>query len=129
MIVLDTAVLIKVEKGDNALINRLEDLKAQLGEELVLTAPGYAEALHGFVVIGKQELGEEFLHPFDVIPFDTSSARTCALLKHDLEKSGNMIPAFDLMIASIAMISNSTLVSFDKHFERVAGLKLILLQG
>ena len=62
---------------------------------------------------------------FEIIPTGTESAEIFGILKTDLEKSGNLLYDFDLIIASCAMTYNLTLVTNNyRHFERIDGLKL-----
>lgn len=124
MIILDTPVLIEIERGNSAVIDRLQGLRMRLGD-VCLTSAVYAEALHGFLAIGKGDEGEEFLGPFTTLPFDREGARICALLKRDLEKKGTSIPAFDLITASIAMAKNAALATSDDHFKSIPDLKLV----
>ena len=62
---------------------------------------------------------------FEIIPTGTESAEIFGILKTDLEKSGNPLDDFDLIIAACAMTYNLTLVTNNyRHFERIDGLKL-----
>ena len=62
---------------------------------------------------------------FDIISLGTESAATFGLLKADLEKIGNPLDDFDIMIAACAMTYNLTLVTNNyRHFQRIDGLKL-----
>ena len=125
MIVLDTSIVIEIEKGNKGVIDRLEELGRDSEGNLALTSAVYAEVLYGFVAIEKREHGEEFLKTFDVLDFDKKSARAFALLKHALEKKGTIIPLFDIITASIVIAKNATLISSDKHFESIPGLRLV----
>jgi len=62
---------------------------------------------------------------FEIIPTGTEIAEIFGILKTDLEKSGNPLDDFDLIIAACAMTYNLTLVTNNyRHFERIDGLKL-----
>ena len=62
---------------------------------------------------------------FEIIPTGTESAEIFGILKTDIEKSGNPLDDFDLIIAACAMTYNLTLVTNNyRHFERIDGLKL-----
>jgi predicted nucleic acid-binding protein len=62
---------------------------------------------------------------FEIIPAGTESAEIFGILKTDLEKSGNPLDDFDLIIAACAMTYNLTLVTNNyRRFERIDGLKL-----
>ena len=62
---------------------------------------------------------------FEIIPTGTEIAEIFGILKIDLEKSGNPLDDFDLIIAACAMTYNLILVTNNyRHFERIDGLKL-----
>src|SRR6266404_650316 len=51
-----------------------------------------------------------FLSPFASLPFDDQSARLCAEVRAQLERSGKVIGPHDLQIAAIALQHGLTLV-------------------
>ena len=62
---------------------------------------------------------------FEIISAGSEIAEIFGMLKSDLEKSGNAIDDFDLIIAACALTHNLTLVTNNqRHFERIDGLKL-----
>ena len=62
---------------------------------------------------------------FEIIPTGTEVVEIFGMLKADLERSGNPLDDFDLIIAACAMAHNLTLVTDNyRHFERIDGLKL-----
>lgn len=68
---------------------------------------------------------EQFLLPFDILPFDSRCARECASIRSCLEKEGKKIGPNDLMIASIARAHNAVLVTHNmREFKRVPGIEL-----
>lgn len=126
MIILDTDVLIEIERGNDRIISKMNSLK-RLHREVGLTSAVYAEAMYGYLSIGKQERGREFLGAFKIIGFDKESAKIFAGLKHDLDKKGQPVPVFDLITASCVIRNGATLVSGDRHFAHIPGLNLISL--
>ncbi len=70
-------------------------------------------------------LVEQFLLPFDVVPFDSFCAKEYALIRANLEQEGKKIGANDMVIAAIARAHNATLVTHNmKEFKRVPLLKV-----
>ena len=68
---------------------------------------------------------EQFLLPFDILPFDSRCAREYASIRSYLEKEGKKIGPNDLMIASIARAHNAVLVTYNmREFKRVPGIEL-----
>lgn len=70
-------------------------------------------------------LVEQFLLPFEIVPFDSAAAREYATIRAQLESEGRVIEPNDMLIAATARSRNATLVTHNtKEFKRVAGLKL-----
>lgn len=68
---------------------------------------------------------EPFLDSFKVLEFTQISSLIFAKEKARLKKNGNIIADMDLMIASIAIENDCTLISNNiKHFDRVQNLEL-----
>jgi tRNA(fMet)-specific endonuclease VapC len=66
---------------------------------------------------------DAFLDPFDVLPFDRV-ADTYARVRFDLERIGRPIGERDLLIASVALARDLTVVTHNLgEFTRVGGLK------
>ncbi|HSF15192.1 MAG TPA: type II toxin-antitoxin system VapC family toxin [Vicinamibacteria bacterium] len=65
-----------------------------------------------------------FFAPFRSLPFDDSCAHQYGIIRHDLERMGQIIGPNDLMIAAIAMANEVTLVTHNTgEFSRVVGLE------
>jgi predicted nucleic acid-binding protein len=58
---------------------------------------------------------------FDVIHY---TAKFFGRIKNELKQKGKMIPLNDIWIASHAMETDSTLVTYDGHFKNISALKL-----
>lgn len=68
---------------------------------------------------------EDFLLAITVLPFDAKAAIQSAVIKKNLESRGNIIGAYDILIAGIAKAASLTLITSDiKEFERIDDLKL-----
>jgi tRNA(fMet)-specific endonuclease VapC len=66
-----------------------------------------------------------FFHPFQSLPFDDASAEQYGLVRAQLRQAGTLIGLNDLLIASISLAHDLTLVTRNqKEFQRVAGLKI-----
>jgi predicted nucleic acid-binding protein len=60
-----------------------------------------------------------------ILDFDLKSAKIFAKIRTELQKAGDSIEDFDLMIASICLSNNLIMVTNNvKHFERIKGLRL-----
>jgi len=67
----------------------------------------------------------EFLLPFQIQSFSDSETYTYARIRNELEKNGKPIGPNDILIASIVLTNNGTLITNNmKEFERIKGLKI-----
>jgi tRNA(fMet)-specific endonuclease VapC len=67
---------------------------------------------------------EEFLLRVEVLPWDSAPARHYARLRAALEEHGEPMGNLDLMIAAQALDVGAILISNDRVFRRVKGLKV-----
>jgi predicted nucleic acid-binding protein len=128
-IILDADVIIKGEKGNFDLIAWLD---GQTGQDLEIAAITIAELWHGIerATAPHRARRERYLRTIverlEAIPYTESTALVHAELWANLESSGNMIGAHDLILASAALERGSVVATFNKrHFALVPGLKVI----
>jgi len=69
-------------------------------------------------------LVREFLATYTALPWTSDAAMQYATLRHTVERAGTPIGPLDLMIASHALALGVVLVSHDRVFKRVPGLRL-----
>jgi tRNA(fMet)-specific endonuclease VapC len=67
---------------------------------------------------------EEFLLRVEVLAWDSAAAQQYAQLRAALEANGEPIGNLDLMIAAQALAAGAILVTNDRVFRRVKGLKV-----
>jgi len=67
---------------------------------------------------------EEFLLRVQVLPWNSHAARHYALLRAALEREGEPMGNLDMMIAAQALAAPAILVTNDRAFRRVQGLKI-----
>lgn len=97
--------------------------------EIKLSSITVAELFYGAdkskARIKNRKIAEEFVSTFQIIPFDAGCCNTYSKIRNSLEKSGTPIGPMDMLIASICLANNFTLVTNNtKEFKRVSGLKL-----
>ena len=69
---------------------------------------------------------QQFLLPFEIVSFCSTSAEHYGSIRQKLEGKGKMIGANDLIIASTVLANNGTLVSHNlKEFTRIKGLMTV----
>jgi len=68
---------------------------------------------------------EEFLSPFQILPYDEDAATFYGEIRSHLERQGSIIGPLDLLIAAHALSQNSVLVTNnEKEFKRIPSLKV-----
>ena len=123
---IDSDILIYFLKGKQEVVKRISQIP--IGD-LYISRINYTELIYGAYNSTKinrnLKVIEPFLESFIVLEFTKVSSLIFAKEKARLKKSGNIIADMDLMIASIAIENDCTLISNNiKHFERVQNLEL-----
>ncbi|MFO8193046.1 MAG: type II toxin-antitoxin system VapC family toxin [Bacillota bacterium] len=68
---------------------------------------------------------EQFLLPFEVIPFDSRAAEIYARIRSGLAKKGTPVGLNNLIIASTVIANNGTLITNnEKEFRRIKDLQI-----
>ena len=120
---LDTSVVIAHLRGEPAVTQRLE--KAEAAMISVIT---YGELLQGALysarVLHNVTMLQEFSQAIPLLECDSKTAVAYGEISSALRKSGQPIPDNDLWIAATARQHNLTLVTRDRHFQCIQGLKL-----
>ena len=123
--VLDTNTCIYALKLQGRVVERMREHGP---DEIVITMITLAElwfGAHNSVrrAVVRREV-DAFLEPFEMLPFDREAADTYSRVRFDLERIGRPIGERDLLIASIAVSRDLTVVTHDlAEFARVPGLK------
>jgi tRNA(fMet)-specific endonuclease VapC len=66
----------------------------------------------------------DFLGRVEILPFTGQVAERFGQEAARLDRLGQKIPDFDLVIAATALTHGLTLLTSDEHFQRVAGLEI-----
>lgn len=129
MFLLDTNIISKFIRGDK---NIDLNLQRHSKESLSTCTIVKAELFFGVEIHPSPRIGDilrnqyfNLLAVMTVRDFDDASAEVFARIKAILKKAGTPIEDMDLLIASIAIANNLTLVTNNtKHFEKISGLNL-----
>lgn len=114
------------------------------GDEAILSALGAAEVVYlsifvlgelfaGFLGGKKEHENRQLLEQFKsrttvkILNATEDTSDIFASIKHALAKAGTPIPLNDIWIASHAIETGSSLVTYDDHFRKVAGLRILNL--
>ncbi len=124
---LDTDTCIYIIK--NQYVKLVEKLKRVGIESVGISTITVAELEYGVANSNKpaETLAKlyEFLVPFNIIDFDVASARYYGKIRKRLKELGQPIGPMDILIASIALAHETTLVTNNmKGFRKVQDLKM-----
>jgi tRNA(fMet)-specific endonuclease VapC len=123
---LDTDICIYALKGRSRSLSekfRASDGRMAISDvtlfELHYGAEKYSEPESRLAII------EAFVARLELLPFDSRAAQHAAQIRAGLERKGESIGAYDLMIAGIARSQGLVLVTNNvREFKRVEGLRL-----
>ena len=110
------------------------------GEEDVLDVIGTAETVYmsifvlgelyaGFAGGTKERGNRDTLNRFllkpsvKILNATSETAEVFGVLKQDLKKAGTPLPINDVWIAAHALETGSTLITYDGHFKKIAGMR------
>jgi len=124
---LDTNMCIFLIKKKPARV--LETFKQLPVGGLYLSTITVAELEYGVAKSSSRSKNQEalaaFLVPLEIIPFSEQAARVYGEVRAELEKKGEIIGPYDLLIASHALSKGLTLVTNNlDEFQRVPGLSV-----
>jgi len=124
---LDTNIWIAYLKGGNLKVR--ERLEATDKEQIAVCSVVWGELLYGARQYEKRSEREAkieaTLSPLLCLPFDLAAARHYARIRDYLENSGQVIGGNDLMIASIALEHDLTMVTHNsEEYIRVPDLRV-----
>lgn len=67
---------------------------------------------------------ENILFHMQFLEYDRKAATESIIIRKNLESKGKMIGVIDIFIAAICKSSNTTLITLNKDFEKIEGLKV-----
>ena len=68
---------------------------------------------------------EEFLTPFEILPYDETASKFYGSIRSQLESQGSVIGPLDMLIAAHALSNDLVLVTNnEKEFKRIESLKI-----
>ena len=114
--------------------------KLLAGEENVLDVIGSAEIIYmsifvlgelyaGFAGGTKERDNKDALNrflfkpPVKTLNATSETAKIFGMVKQELKKAGTPLPINDVWIAAHTLETGSTLITYDRHFKKIAGLR------
>jgi tRNA(fMet)-specific endonuclease VapC len=124
---IDTDWIIDHLNGIESATKKLEKLTASGICTSVISVAELYEGVYGSKDYDKTlETLETFLEGITVLSIDHEVCKIFGRERYKLRKQGNIVGDFDLLIASICLRHNLTLLTNNKtHFERINSLKTI----
>lgn len=124
---LDTNICIKYLNGHSDNIRKNIELKHP--QDIMVCSVVKAELFYGSLKslnpTRNLEKQQRFVNRFVSLPFDDRAASVYSRIRAQLEKSGTPIGPNDLLIASIALANDQTLITHNtREFARVDNLKI-----
>jgi tRNA(fMet)-specific endonuclease VapC len=121
---LDTNILIALTKKHPCPAEQLSSIPAKA---VLLSTVVLAEIEYGIAKSTRKEhnrtIFERLLQGFQILPFDETAAGHYGPIRATLERRGELIGPYDLMIAAQARAENAVLVTDNvQEFQRVEGL-------
>ncbi len=128
-LVLDTSAYIDFAQGGSHVV----ELLSTRSDEIFLPAPVLGELFYGFLKGSRPAYNERRLHDFisalavSIIEVSEEISRKYALIYLSLTTKGVRIPINDVWIAACCMGVGGTLVTRDRHFDRVDQIDKVVL--
>ena len=122
--ILDTNAILAMSCDDKEI-----EIVVQESLQPYLSVPVLAEYQYGLINSRHQKSLETWLEQlkssWPVLILDVMTVRFYAEIRNQLKKKGQMIPVNDLWIAALAMQHQQPILSEDRHFDRIDGVKRI----
>lgn len=128
-LLLDTSILIGIQKRDKEVIAKLEEIKDRHSQPACISFINYFEFYSGLIKKNakNRELMVNFLNKFSCLKGSSMTAEILAELKNKYEKKGVVLGLADLIIASHAKESSTVLITRDKAFEKIEDIQKIII--
>ena len=125
-ILLDTNVCIAVMNGNPPVRERFKRA-FRFNQPLLLSSVSLFELWYGIAksthTAANTKQLSNFCETIEVLPFDDEDAHTAAYIRVDLMRHGRPLGAYDLLIAAQAIRRGLLLVTADREFSRLKGLR------
>ncbi|MGD2187852.1 MAG: type II toxin-antitoxin system VapC family toxin [Desulfobacterales bacterium] len=129
-LVLDTNIYCDYAEG----LPHAIDFLATRGDDIYIPSIVLGELTYGFIRGSRQQFNERKLREIieklkiEIIDVNKNVSRKYAIIYLSLVKKGAKIPINDVWIAACCMEVGGTLLTRDRHFERVEQIETVVLQ-
>jgi predicted nucleic acid-binding protein len=126
MVCLDTDLLVGLIRNDSAATKIISNLEQETLPMTTTSITAY-ELLKGAEISAKPKenvhLIKDILSNLHVLDLDATSSEKASKIYKELNSKGILIGEFDILIASICIANDETLISNDEHFGGIKELK------
>lgn len=124
--ILDTNIIIHIMKGDSAVADAVRKIGLIYIPVIVLGELLFgAEKSH--LKQSNREKYLQFCLSYPLLDVTKDVAQNYGRLKYELQAKGTIIPENDMWIGSIALTNGMTVLTKDKHFEKIPDVRIIKL--
>jgi len=121
----NTCIYFLNEKSDSIIRHFKQMSPADIKLPSITVAELYYGAEKSKAKVKNRQRVEQFVSPFEIIPFDEKACHTYGKIRCNVEASGKLIGPMDLLIASIGLARGYVVVTNNtKEFKRIRGLKV-----
>jgi tRNA(fMet)-specific endonuclease VapC len=122
---LDTDICSFHLRGRPSLISRFIQYSGRLSTSTISLGELYTWGYSAPNPTARIRLIQELIEDVTLLQFDANCAERFGILEAALRPNGITVPAVDLMIASVALTHDLTMVTHNiKHYEHISGLRL-----
>lgn len=122
MVLVDTSMLIDLIKGNINAWKKVEKLEKQ-DIPIRIPSPAVFELSAGSPP-GLDDKRMKMIDRMHAVPFTEEHAERAGIIFRQLKEKGLEIGPLDTMIAGVAYVEKEPLLTRDKHFSRVEGIRL-----
>lgn len=129
-VLFDTCAYTNMFRGNPEVFQLFES-----SEKIFVSSFVLGELFYGFKNGKKEDWNKNLLSTFlekgniEVIPATEETAEFFGHIKYELRKKGFPIPTNDVWIAAHAMETGAELITFDRYFENIPGLRVKILNS
>lgn len=128
MACLDTTFLVDLLRGKEE-ISKLKDELSKSESVLTVASPSIMEIWLGACQAKASEKEKEkinqLLLSLEILSLDEKSAKEAGEIEAELLNKGQIIETEDIMTASIAKMNGEKVVTRDRHYAKISGLKVL----
>ena len=125
--VLDTSVLIDVESNRPDVLSRLQELRREDTSSPVITFVTHMEFLYGLLEKSSRKVEPSlvWLNQFKSLDTTRGTSIVMASLRRKCKNKGLVLSFSDCLIAALVIENKMVLVTRDRDFEKVDGLRQV----